>query len=270
LDLYSVLFAPDPDRRELLSAELYALGTAGILEEGAHMRAFFEDENDCTGLFAAFPALEMRREETPAARHPTEEGEPICVGDKFFVVGSGSTEPTPQGRLRLPINDAPGFGSGRHETTQLMLRALEHLLAGGETVLDVGTGTGILAGAAQLLGAPQVWCCDIYEDGVRNAMRHFGVQGFAGSADAIRDRLASVTLANITPQILDAIAYDLKRVTAPGGRVIISGFLRGGEPRRFVPDTAWEQDGWLCWSCRPEKIEAHPAQGVVIHSQEWW
>jgi ribosomal protein L11 methylase PrmA len=83
--------------------------------------------------------------------------------------------------------------------------------------------------------------------------------------------VADITLANISPRVLDAIAYDLKRVSARKGQVLVSGFLRGSEPKRFKPETVWEQEEWLCWLCRPENIDADRGDArVVIHSQEWW
>jgi ribosomal protein L11 methylase PrmA len=125
--------------------------------------------------------------------------------------------------------------------------------------------------AARLLGARHVWSCDINEDAVAGAYRHFQLPGFVGSADAVRGRLADVTLANISARILDNIAYDLKRVTNPGGLLLISGFLSGGEPARFKPETTWEQDGWVCWLCRPENIDAQrEEEQITVHPQHWW
>ncbi len=272
LSLHSALFAPDPATADLLVAELYERGTAGIIEEGSFLRAFFEDSADYADLLSRYPVLEMRSEPLSPDFPESLPGEPVTAGQKFFIAPQSSTEETPPGRYRLVMNDSSAFGTGRHETTQLMLAALEGIISGGETVLDVGTGTGILAEAARLLGAKTVWACDIHEEGVRNARRHYAVPVFAGSADAVGPSRAHLTLANITPHILDLIAGDLKRVTRPGGIVLLSGFLQGSEPSRFKPESSWEQDGWLCWLCRPENVDApvNEHRNVVIHSQDWW
>jgi SAM-dependent methyltransferase len=270
--LHSVLFAPATEDVELLIAELHERGTAGIIEEGTLIRAFFEDDADYADLLGNYPPLEMRQERmTPPIPVPSGECDPILAGQQFFIVPALSTHPTPPGRHRLTINDTAAFGTGRHETTQMMLLALEQCLTTGQTVLDIGAGTGILSAAARLLDARRVWNCDINQDAVIGAHLHFGLSGFVGSADAVREHAAEVTLANISARILDSIAYDLKRVTTPGGFLLISGFLRGSEPSRFAPETTWEQDGWLCWLCRPESIDAgRPEEQITVHAQQWW
>lgn len=271
--MHSVLFAPTAEEIEPLITELHERGTAGIIEEGPLIRAFFEnDDTDYTDLLRTYAVLEMRQESVAAASPvPSDECDPILAGQQFFIVPALSTRPTPPGRHRLTINDTAAFGTGRHETTQIMLAALEQCLTEGQTVLDIGAGTGILSMAARLLGARYVWSCDINEDAVAGAYRHFQLSGFVGSADAVRERLADITLANISARILDNIAYDLKRVTNPSGLLLISGFLRSGEPTRFEPESEWEQEGWLCWLCRPENIDAHrEEQQITVHPQHWW
>ena len=82
----------------------------------------------------------------------------ITVG-RFFVVAPLSEDETPEGLLRLSVHPGLAFGTGRDTTTQLCLEALEGLIAPGMEVLDVGTGSGILAQAAYLLGAGKVAGC---------------------------------------------------------------------------------------------------------------
>lgn len=255
---------------ELLTAELYERGTAGIIEEANGIRAFFEDEADYSDLLSLYPVLEMRRESTTEVLPLDEDCDPVLAGEKYFIVPVMSKLPTPEGRYRLTINDTAAFGTGRHESTQLMLTALEQMNVRGKTVLDIGTGSGILARAAELLGAGQVWSCDIYEDSARSCREHYNVPVVVGSADAIRDGLADITLANISGRVVDLIAYELGRVSAEDGRILISGFVRGSEPRCFKPEMVWEQEEWLCWLCRKDEMKVGERGEIAIHDQEWW
>jgi ribosomal protein L11 methylase PrmA len=270
LDLHSVLFAPRAEQVDMLAADLYERGTVGLSEEDALLRAFFEDDADYSDLLPRYPVLEMRREDVNTAPAEYQPCDPIFAGEKFFIVPAASTEPTPPGCYRLTIHETAAFGTGRHETTQLMLAALENTLQRAQRVLDVGAGSGILSDAARLLGAARVWSCDIYDTGLRTEGRDLR-SIFIGSVDAVADAAVDLTLANITPRVLDAIAHDLKRVTAPGGRILISGFLSDAVPSRFKPLRSWEQDGWLCWLCDRDGIEAGEApRGIVVHEQNWW
>ena len=111
------------------------------------------------------------------------------------------------------------FGTGVHETTRLCIEALEDYLKPGMVVLDVGTGSGILAKAAQLLGAGRVYACDTDPVAVEIAG-----SGFVGSVDAVASASANLVTANISPEAITALAPDLLRVLRPGGVLLASGF----------------------------------------------
>jgi ribosomal protein L11 methyltransferase len=114
------------------------------------------------------------------------------------------------------------FGTGVHETTQLCLEALEEYLTPGMRVLDVGTGSGILAEAARLLGAGFVYACDTDPVAVQIAG-----SGFVGSVDAIASASADLVVANISPEAIVSLTPDLLRVLRrPGGVILASGFER--------------------------------------------
>src|SRR3954468_881377 len=155
--MFSLEIDFDPDERDLLIAELWEHGSAGIVElSPSRLRAFFEA--DRTALLALYPGSTLREEEdrdwVQSARDLLQ---PMEVGDRFYLVPEWRDDPTPPNRFRIVVNPGMAFGTGVHETTRLCIEAMEDYLTPGMSVLDVGTGQGILARAARLLGAGQVW-----------------------------------------------------------------------------------------------------------------
>ena len=159
------------------------------------MRAFFEDSVDLAPLLLRWLAIEVRREDPPdPSQFPRAGWDRILAGDRFFIAPSWVEAPTPKGRFRLSIDTTAAFGTGRHESTQLMLQAMEQELRAGQTVLDVGCGSGILSLAARLLGAGQVFACDIHAEDAASVARQMKIPAFAGSADGVRDGAADLVL----------------------------------------------------------------------------
>ena len=140
-------------------------------------------------------------------------------------------------------------GTGRHPATRLCLRALEQVLRPGVHVLDVGTGSGILAEAARLLGAGKIGGCDIDAGSVQVASRRAGIHLFAGSADAVRSGWADVIVANLNSFAIEELAVEFRRVQATGGSLILSGFPEWDTPRGFSPRETLREEEWLCWIC---------------------
>lgn len=267
--MWSVFIPVNADDQDTLVAALWEQGTCGIIEESDGLRAFFDDA--VTQEQLGLPHRELRRETASPIDFARENWEPILVGQRFVVAPPWVDAPTPVGRFRLVIDAATAFGTGRHETTQLCLEALEKHLRPGTAVLDIGCGSGILCAAARFLGASPVFGCDIHEDAIQTA-RHFSQAPlFMGSADAIRPASMDLVVANISARILDHIAADLKRVLKPGGLVILSGFLAENRPKFFEPIEETIQGEWLCWIGRREGIQPglEPSD-PNFHSPDWW
>jgi ribosomal protein L11 methyltransferase len=219
--MFSLEIDCDAEGRDLLIADLWDLGSAGIVElSDTRVRAFFEASADRTGLLARYASASVREEEN---RDWVQEArdllQPMEVGRRFFLVPEWRDDPTPPGRFRITVNPGLAFGTGVHETTRLCLEALEELVTPGIDVLDVGTGSGILAEAARLLGAARVIACDTDPEAVRIAR-----QGFVGSADAVRSAMVDLAVANISPEAIIALAPEFARVLRAGGTLVASGF----------------------------------------------
>lgn len=159
------------------------------------------------------------------------------AGGRRVRVGRVVVQPTWMRRPRWArvavVRLAPGlaFGSGEHESTQLCLRALTRYAARGATVIDLGTGSGILAIAAARLGAGRVLAIDCDPiavtvarantranrvDKVVSVQRRHGLAGVRLRADLL--------VANLTADTLPPILARARRCLAPGGRLVVSGF----------------------------------------------
>jgi ribosomal protein L11 methyltransferase len=218
----------DPADNDLLIAELWAAGSVGIAEfDSRRLRAFFDDTVDRDALVERFAPVSWRQEEQcDWVAVSRTNWEPLPVGERFLLVPEWRDDPAPEGRFRIVVNPGMAFGTGIHETTQLCIEAVETYVRPGMAVLDVGTGSGILAQVAGLLGASPVWASDIDPVAVEIARAKAGPNLFIGSVDAVRSGSADVIAANISPEAIALLAPDLLRCLAPRGTALLSGFER--------------------------------------------
>jgi ribosomal protein L11 methyltransferase len=248
----SILFRPSPERENSLNADLWEIGMAGIVEEENGFRAFFEDTADLTPLFSGYQSLilEIRNERPRDWTIVSREGwDPIFAGERFFIVPPWLDQETPPGRTRLVIDTGMAFGSGRHESTQLMIQALEACLKPGDSVLDVGCGSGILSAVAEVLGAGRLLACDIDYESVKRSRLHTNAPAFAGSAAAVADGFGDIVAVNISAAAIDSLAVELRRVAKPGAILLLAGFIEENPPHSFHPDRVLQMNEWQCWIC---------------------
>ncbi len=251
--MFSLLLHPSTDREDILIAELLECGTAGVTEDDAGVRAFFERDDDAVSLLQRFAELSPEFRAEPATdweRVTREAWPPLCVGERFFLVAPwDDATATPAGRVRLEIYPGMACGTGRHPATQLCLRAMERYVQPRARVLDVGSGSGILSDAAKLMGAQCVIGCDVDPDAVVIACERVNVPMFVGSAEAVRSQWADVIVANIDAATLERIAPELERVRRAGSTMILSGFPEWDLPAGFSPKAILQLDEWRCFVC---------------------
>lgn len=227
-----VLVCPE-DRKDILSAELWERGATGIIEEEApgpdtRLRAFFDERDD--SITEEFGGNWREESERDWVREWSEAWQPIELGERLFLIPDWKDDPTPPGRVRIETHPGRAYGTGAGEATQLALLGLERHVRAAGTVLDVGTGTGILSVAAVRLGAGMVIACDIDPEAVEVADANIhrddiSVHLFTGSVRAIRSATIDTVVANINATTIGMAAEELARVMKPGARLITSGYL---------------------------------------------
>lgn len=157
------------------------------------------------------------------------------------------------------LDPGMAFGTGTHPTTRLTLQALEVTLRGGETVLDVGTGSGVLSIASKFLGAKDVYAYDLDEVAVNSAKENMALnpiaEGVHVSANDLLngvDKKADVIVANILADIIVLMLKDAHRCLKDDGTLIISGIIEDKVPmilealekESFVVDQLFKQKDW--------------------------
>jgi len=243
-------------RADELAYELMMLGAAGVeirddttfikgpgggqVRLVASMSSVEEAERVRAELSASEPGLTMRVEELvgDAWRDAYKEHfKPFHLTPTLVVVPPWEDYGAGEGEQLLQLDPGRAFGTGLHDTTSLVAEQLEARRAdlAGATVLDVGTGSGILALAALLLGASQAVAVDNDPDVIDVARDNAARCGLADrvriDTTAVEEVVGSypVVLANIRASVLLSMASALHERMAPGGLLVLSGVLRSEE-----------------------------------------
>ena len=275
--MQSILIQCEINTREALIAELWEYGTAGVIEDSDTVRAFFESDSTLPQILnqLSCPVLEVRQETTPIkTSDPYQNLDPVYAGQHFFIVPSGVEIPTPPNRMRLVIDANDAFGSGSHESTQLVIQVLEEYLLTNAIVMDVGCGSGILSAVAQELGAAHVFACDTHIGALYSARKHSpNSHFFAGSIDALAPSVADVAIVNISARTIDLLTDELYRITKHKGVLILAGFTKDRTPARIHPSKIFQLDGWFCWLCHHKDIDLssnQPQGKLQPFPEQWW
>lgn len=284
-----------PVTHDSLSAFLFDLGCTGIV---------FEDFEDCT-LKAYFPfqtdVKDIRNRievfliqlkeifpEADAAKWTLEKIEdqdwhtnwrrffhPTRVTPKLMVVPAWEPLPAIVGGHVVRIDPGPAFGTGQHPTTRMCLEAMETLqLSPPWTMLDVGTGSGILAIYGAILGAEEIEAIDVDPDALRWARHNIELNGLTGtigvSSKTLEEHVDSFSLivANLILEEILKLFPHFYQCLNTGGALILSGLLReqadvvqemfGGYG--FAERETFREEEWACVVC--SKDPSPPGPGL--------
>jgi ribosomal protein L11 methyltransferase len=258
---------PGFSRADLFQAALTDFNVAALDEPSPDsLRAFFHDAAERGRAVAAlqpdFPDLTLTAIDVPdedwAARSQASLTS-IQVGDLIVSPpwDANAARLTP-GSTSVIIQPSMGFGTGHHATTRLCLAALQRANVRDRSVIDVGTGSGVLAIAASLLGASPVTGLDDDPDAIQSAHENLELNPQARVDLRLSDLrttapgVAAVVVANLTGTLLMLAAPQLQSIVAPSGRLIVSGLLdheAAGVIAAF-PDLAvldrTQEEEWVC------------------------
>lgn len=259
---------------DLFQAALLDYHIAAIDETAPAWRVFFTTAADrdaaSSRLARQFPDLTFQRLDVPdedwAARSQAglraiQIGD-IIVAPPWDIPSEVRLRPDTTHATVIVIQPSMGFGTGHHATTRLCLAALQQLDLRGRSVLDAGTGSGVLAIAASRLGAATVAAIDDDPDAIRAACENVGLNPGADVVVQAADlRSASLTrsdvvIANLTGALLIQAASRLLDVRAPAGHLILSGFMKPEERdvcaayAGLAVTARAQEDEWLCVTLR--------------------
>jgi ribosomal protein L11 methyltransferase len=239
------------DTEEPASALLFDLGSTGIvtLDENSHsvtLGAYFdqarntesirqtvESEFERAGRSEALMDVSISAVPNEDWMQKWKEGfEAVEVGERLVVAPSWKIPAKRDARTLIQIDPGMAFGTGTHETTRLCLEAIERHWRGG-SLLDVGTGTGILAIAAALLApGSRVVAIDVDPQAVEVARENLAINAVSnaielriGQPGDLTAQEFEIVVANLTAEVIIDLSEDLTRCVVSGGRMILSGIL---------------------------------------------
>lgn len=238
MDYFELSLTVEPDFSEILMAELAEIGFDSFVETDEGLQAYVLEsefqERDLKQL------MENYADKTPLSyslkkiekQNWNEEWEsnfsPIEVLDKVYIRATFHEPAAAKYEHEIIITPKMSFGTGHHETTSQMMELQLEIDHEGKDILDVGTGTGILAILAAKLGAKKIHAFDIDEWSVENAIENIGLNNTElvsielGTIDSQKAEIYDIVLANINRNIL--LAEIPKYATFTKDYLLLSGF----------------------------------------------
>lgn len=258
------------DRKDFLTLPEYGFDTLWALDEkdfpvdGVIVKGYFHEQNDFDTIekelaekVEGLKAFDLDIKEYKIERADVIEEEwanawkkhyhPVPISRFLTIVPQWEKyEKKHEDERIITLDPGLAFGTGTHPTTRLCLQALETMLRGGETVVDVGTGSGVLTIASSLYGASDVYAYDLDDVAVTSARDNVALNNLDSNITIEPNDLlkgieveADVVAANILAEIIVPLIPDAWRVLKPGGLFLSSGIVI--EKKEMIIEKLYEQ-----------------------------
>jgi ribosomal protein L11 methyltransferase len=236
-----------PESFEAVENFLFENGCSGCEESERSVRGYFPGDVDSENLrkilityLGGLKTLGFSVGDPVFCSIPTEDWnyrwrkrfKPIRVSDRIVIKPPWRKWAISKGEIVIPIMPRMAFGTGSHETTQLCLELLEKYLNFSDVVLDLGTGSGILAIAAARLGGSKIFAIDTDEDAIDHARENVLLNGVddqvefcVGSVDVVGLRVFDFIVANIDRTTIINLIPRLKEYVCTHTKLVFSGIL---------------------------------------------
>ena len=252
-----LIIGSDPSAFDDYIGILTGEGFEGFWEDGPTLRAYIPagrwSDSLQTAVAAAVQRSALLRSLPPPSisAHPVESRNwneaweatirPVHVTERIVIAPTWNPHVAGPGELVLTIDPKMSFGTGYHESTRLMLRLIERHVQKGDRVLDVGTGTGVLAIAALKLGADHATGVDVDEWAYENARENAVLNGLAerfmvlkGDLQSVGEGLFDLIVANIQRNVIEGMIDGFLTRLQPEGALLLSGLLESDRGAIFA------------------------------------
>lgn len=230
-DRYGEIF-PEVEQNDTVAITAYYPDTLDLAEVTSALKERLA-ELEGMGLLASPAKLSSQTlDEEDWAENWKKYYEPTRITHDLTIVPSWTDYEPTTGEKVIRLDPGMAFGTGTHPTTKMSLFALSQVLRGGEMVLDVGTGSGVLSIASSLLGAKEIYAYDLDEVAVRVAQENIDLNSNTDNIHVSANDLlngitqeADVIVANILADILVNLVEDAYRLVKDKGYLIMSGII---------------------------------------------
>ena len=268
---------PDPAKPTAMW-ELMDQSVIDAMPEDVQVKAWFDEQSLKTILTPLREQLALLKGPGMGALTVTMQGvkeedwsenwkqyyKPFRIGEQMVVKPTWEPWDAQPGDLIIEIDPGMAFGTGTHETTAMCVQLIEKYYRGG-SLLDVGTGSGILAIAAARLGATGIVAVDIDPDAVRVARENVKHNGLSDAVEVVQgdllrglSRRFDFAVANILAPVICMLASPLRDHLSPGGHFICSGIIAEAEQEvrdallsaGYAIDEITRKGDWTAFACR--------------------